>query len=58
MWMYTVTSVWGEDCQEASAYLMAEYLYVLVRSVMYNVNPCMGEGGEEELIVSNVADDM
>jgi len=42
----------------ASAYVMAEDLYVLVRSVMYTVNSFVGEGGEEVMIISNVAKDI
>ena len=38
--------------------MVAEDLYVLERSVMYTVNSCVGEGGEEVLIVSNVAEDI
>ena len=42
----------------ANAYVIAEDLYVLVRSVMYTMNLCVGEGVEEVLIISNVAEDI
>ena len=53
----TREGAWG-GCQGASTYVVAEELYVLERSVMYTVNSCVGEGGEEVMIVSNVAKDI
>ena len=41
-----------------SAYVVAEDLYVLERSVMYTVNPCLGEGGKEVSIISIAAEDV
>jgi len=38
--------------------VVAEDSYVLVHSVMYTVNLCVGEGGEEVLIIYNVAEDI
>ena len=45
-------------CEGTSAYVAGEDVFILERSVMYTVNPCVGEGRKYVSIIRGAAEDV
>ena len=48
----------GGGCEGTSAYVAGEDVFILERSVMYTVNPCVGEGRKYVSIILIAGEDI